>query len=196
MVTPTAQEEVFGALRKNWGWMMALGILMVILGMMGLGMVGAMTLVSVLYFGFMLLFGSGIQFVQAFQAEGWKGRVWQILIALLYLAAGLAVINDPVMASATLTLVLACCIVAVGVVRIIMAVQLRGTPGWVWTLVAGIAAIALGVMILNRWPLDSLWVIGMLVSIELIFAGWSQVAIALAARKLPEGAGLPPAAGA
>ena len=86
MVTPTeqlAREEVFGALKRNWGRMLALGIVMVALGMMGLGMVGAMTVLSVLYFGFMLLFGSGIQLVQAFQADGWSGRIWQIVIALL-----------------------------------------------------------------------------------------------------------------
>ena len=199
MVTPTeqlAREEVFGALKRNCGWMLALGIVMVALGMMGLGMVGAMTVLSVLYFGFMLLFGSGIQLVQAFQADGWSGRIWQIVIALLYLGAGIVVISDPVLASATLTLALACCFVAVGVVRIIMALRLRGGQGWVWTLIAGIAAIVLGVMILNRWPVDSLWVIGVLVSIELIFAGWSQIAIAVAARKLLQADALPPAAGA
>ena len=36
--TETMQAEVFGEVKKSWGWMLALGILMVILGMIGLGM--------------------------------------------------------------------------------------------------------------------------------------------------------------
>lgn len=48
------QDVVFGALKKNWGWMLALGILMVILGTIGMGMTMALTMVSMLYFGVLL----------------------------------------------------------------------------------------------------------------------------------------------
>ena len=59
--------------------------------------------------------------------------------------------------------------------------------GWAWTLVAGIAAIALGVMILNSWPASGLWVIGMFIAIELIFNGWGMIMLSLAAKKLGSG---------
>jgi uncharacterized membrane protein HdeD (DUF308 family) len=38
------QDAVFGEIKKNWGWMLALGIVMVILGTIGLGMSTALTL--------------------------------------------------------------------------------------------------------------------------------------------------------
>ena len=51
MQTSAEQDAVFGEIKKNWGWMLALGILIVILGTNGLGMSTMLTIVSVLYYG-------------------------------------------------------------------------------------------------------------------------------------------------
>ncbi len=182
MEAVAGQDEIFGALKKNWGWMLALGIVMLVLGTIGLGMTALLTEVSVLYFGILLLIGSGIQFVQVFRGEGWKSRLWHLLIAFVYLAGGIAAITDPVIAGMTLTLLIAWALIVIGILRLFIAIQLRGTSGWVWTLLGGVVSIALGVMIMNQWPLSGLWVIGLFVAIEMIFAGWSQIMIALAAK--------------
>jgi uncharacterized membrane protein HdeD (DUF308 family) len=182
MQAGVTQDEVLGDIRKNWGWMLALGIVMVILGVIGLGMSTMLTIVSVLYFGVLMLFGSGAQFVQAARSEAWKGRLWHILIAIVYLVAGLIMLLKPALASVTLTLMIAWSLVAIGILRIIIAIQMRGISGWVWTLLGGVVTIALGIMIMNQWPVSGLWVIGMFVAIEMLFAGWSQIAIALAAK--------------
>ena len=44
-------QEVFGDVRANWGWLLALGIVFVILGFIGLGMTFAVTMASVLMYG-------------------------------------------------------------------------------------------------------------------------------------------------
>lgn len=178
-----ATEAMFGELKKNWGWMLAGGIIMVILGTIGLGMTFSLTIVSVMFFGVLLLIGSGVQIVEAFRSKGWKSVLWYVLIALLYLAAGIIIVYDPVMASAALTLVIAGALVGIGIMRIIIAFQMRGVSGWVWTLIAGIAAVLLGIMIFAKWPVSGLWTIGLFVAIELIFNGWSYIAIALAAKQ-------------
>lgn len=182
MRADVAQNEVFGELQKNWGWMLALGIVMVILGVIGLGMSTMLTIVSVLYFGVLMLFGCGAQFAQAIRSEAWKGRLWHILIAIVYLVAGLIMLLNPALASVTLTLMIAWSLVAIGILRIIIAIQMRGTSGWVWALLGGLVTIVLGIMIMNQWPVSGLWVIGMFVAIEMLFAGWSQIVIALAAK--------------
>ena len=46
----------------------------------------------------------------------------------------------------------------------------------------GVLSVALGVMIINEWPQSGLWVIGLFVAIEMLFAGWSQIMIAIAAK--------------
>lgn len=181
--------EAFGEVSRNWGWLLALGILFVILGTIGLGMTFTLTVASVLFFGVLMLVGGGAQLVQAFQDKGWKSVIWHVLIALLYIGAGIIVVRNPVGASLLLTAMLAGALVAVGVVRIIMAFQLRGDSGWVWLLLGGIVTLLLGLMIFSKWPVSGLWVIGLFVAIEMIVNGWSYVAIALAARRAGKAVG-------
>ena len=74
--------------------------------------------------------------------------------------------------------------VGIGIVRLIMAFQLRGIKNWGWPLIGGIAAIVLGLMILARWPVSGFWVIGLFVALEMIFSGWSYIIISLGARQI------------
>jgi uncharacterized membrane protein HdeD (DUF308 family) len=183
MSLAAAQAAVFGELKKNWGWLLAFGILSIVLGTIGLGMTFGLTLASVLFFGVLLIVGGAVQLVDAFKCKGWKGTLWHVLIALLYVAGGILIVADPVLASATLTLVLAGILIAVGAARLVMAFQLRPAAGWYWALISGLVSALLGAMILAKWPVSGLWVIGLFVAIELIFNGWSYVFVALAARR-------------
>ena len=182
MSSANINDEVFGELKKNWAWMLSLGIVMVILGVIGLGMTVLFNEIVVMYFGFLLLFGSGVQLMQAFRAEAWKGRLWHVLIALVYIAGGVVAVTDPVIAGMTLALLIAWTLIVIGLLRLVMALQMRGANGWLWTLVGGLLSVVLGVMIINEWPQSGLWVIGLFVAIEVLFAGWTQIMIALAAK--------------
>ncbi|MFZ5448501.1 MAG: HdeD family acid-resistance protein [Thermodesulfobacteriota bacterium] len=176
--------EVLGDLIHNWGWLLALGILLVVLGTIGLGMTFWLTLATVFIFGIFLLIAGVLQLVQAIKCRGWRSVLWHVVIAILYVVAGLDIIEDPLRASALLTLLLGGALIGIGIVRIVMALQWRGFKNWVWPLIGGIAAIILGVMILTKWPISGFWVIGLFVSIEMIFSGWSYIIIALGARQM------------
>jgi uncharacterized membrane protein HdeD (DUF308 family) len=177
------RDTVLGDLKTKWGWLLALGISLIVLGTLGLWMSFAMTLATVIMFGALLAVGGAFQLLNAFQLKGWKSVLWHVLIALLYIAAGIIIFTDPVFASLSLTIALAWILIAVGVLRIFMAFQLRAVKGWFWPLVSGLISIALGVMILAQWPTSGFWVIGLFVAIEMVFNGWSSVFVALAARK-------------
>ncbi len=179
-------SEVFGDLIHNWGWLLAQGILLVILGTIGLGMTIWLTLATVFIFGVFLLIGGGVQIFQTFKCRGWQSVLWHVVIAILYVLAGLSIMADPLVASTLFTLLIAGALLGIGVVRIIMAFQLRGVKNWGWPLIGGIAAMILGFMILTRWPVSGFWVIGLFVAIEMIFSGWSYIIIALGARELGE----------
>jgi uncharacterized membrane protein HdeD (DUF308 family) len=182
MASANINDEVFGELKKHWAWMLSLGIVMVILGVIGLGMTVLFNEIVVMYFGFLLLFGSGVQLMQAFRAEAWKGRVWHVLIALVYIVGGIIAVTAPVIAGMPLALLIAWTLIVIGMLRLFMALQMRGANGWLWTLLGGVLSVVLGVMIINEWPQSGLWVIGLFVAIEILFAGWSQIMIALAAK--------------
>ena len=177
------RDTVFGDLKTKWGWLLALGISLIVLGTLGLWMSFAMTLATVIMFGALLAVGGAFQLLNAFQLKGWKSVLWHVLIALLYIAAGIIIFTDPVFASLSLTIALAWILIAVGMLRIFMAFQLRAVRGWFWPLVSGLISIALGAMILAQWPTSGFWVIGLFVAIEMVFNGWSSVFVALAARK-------------
>jgi uncharacterized membrane protein HdeD (DUF308 family) len=143
-----------------------------------------LTLATVFIFGVFLLVAGVLQIVQAFKCRGWRSVLWHVVIGILYVLAGLDIIDDPLRASALLTLLLGGALIGIGIVRIVMALQWRGFKNWGWPLIGGIAAIILGFMILTRWPLSGFWVIGLFVSIEMIFSGWSYIIIALGAREM------------
>lgn len=172
----------FGTLEKSWNLLLFFGILSIVLGVIGLGMAVFLTLASVMFYGFMLLVGGGAQLMQSTKSSGWRARTWHVMIALLYLLAGIVVIRNPILASRLLTLVLAGAFVAVGIFRIAMAFQSRGASGWMLLLLGGILALILGAWMLARLDTLSLVIIGLFISIELIANGWSAITLALAAK--------------
>ena len=171
---------------RKWGWFLAIGIIMVILGAVGLGAVFALTEVTVKFFGYLIFIAGIFQPIDAFRHKGWS-LVSNFLIASLYIAVGFFMIKDTTLAAATLTLFIAWSLVAIGIMRMVVAFKIKGVPGWVWTLISGTASIVLGIMILNSWPVSGMWVIGMFVAIELIFNGWGMVMLGLAAKKMRHG---------
>ncbi len=195
-----AQGASFGEVKQNWGWLLGLGILSILLGTIGLGgqMAFGLTWATMVFLGALLMVSGIFQIIEAFKCKGWKGILWHVLIGLLYVVGGGVIFVDPMLAAAGFTLMLAWVLIIVGIMRIIMAFQLRDSKGWFWPLLAGIASIVLGGIILAEWPISGLWVIGLFVAIELIFNGWSYVFIALAARNAAkaEEAGTPQAASA
>jgi uncharacterized membrane protein HdeD (DUF308 family) len=82
----------------------------------------------------------------------------------------------------TLTLVLAVYFIVSGAVRIGAAWGVR-LPHWGWHLFSGIVTFALGAILWWRLPVVGLWFIGFAVGLDMIFHGWSWVALSLVARR-------------
>jgi len=186
-----SRADVFGELGRNWLWLLVLGIFSAILGVVGLGMTFFLTLASVLYFGVLMIIGGVVQIVHAVKCSGWKSVISHVLIGLLYVVAGFMIVARPLLASVVLTWTLAGILIAVGVLRLVMAIQHRAMQGWTWTFLAGVATVLLGLMILARWPTDALWVIGLFLAVELIINGVTAIFVALAARVAGQSKAMP-----
>jgi len=142
------------------------------------------TLASVMFYGFLLLIGGISEGIHSFAARRWGGFFSHLAIGILYLIAGGYMISQPVVTSMVLTLVLGYAILITGIFRIILAFRLHGEKNWSWVLVSGIAAVILGGIILARWPVSGLTIIGLFVAIELLIDGWSLLIIGVAVRSL------------
>jgi len=174
--------DLLGELQNKWGWLLALGISFILLGTIGLGMTFALTMASMLFFGFLMLFGGAFQLLQSLHCKGWKSIALHILVAVAYVIGRVIIISKPMLASSIITMILAAIFIAVGAMRIMMAIQLKSVKGWWLPLISGVLSLIFGGMIMTAWPLSGTWLIGLIIAIDLIFHGWGYVALALAAK--------------
>ena len=172
--------------KKNSGGLLFMGVVMVILGLIGLSMEVALTLTTLIFFGFLVLFAGVAQLVHVFQGQGLKSKLWDLLIALVYIASGIAVIVHPAATAVWFTLFIASALVVAGIFRILLGFQMRANDvnAWGWIVFGGIISIVLGSMIFSAWPISGLWVIGMFIAIELLLQGFTLISIALAAKAI------------
>ena len=70
-----------------------------------------------------------------------------------------------------------------GVMELANYISTRASNGSQWLLLHAIASLLLGLVIWRRWPISSLWAVGMLVGIGMIMTGVTRLMMALAVRK-------------
>jgi uncharacterized membrane protein HdeD (DUF308 family) len=173
-------------LQGHWGWYLALGICLIVLGFLAVGSAFAFTLATMTVISVLLIIGGISQLIGAFWARRWSGFFAELLAGILYLVVGFLTLGHPVASAAALTLVLAVFLIVEGIFRIVAAVSVR-FPRWGWLLANGIIDVLLGVLIWEQWPSSSLWVIGLFIGLEMIFTGWTWVMLSLAVRSMPPG---------
>ena len=170
------------AVRERWGWFMALGILMVLLGMIAIGAPLASGVAVNLIVGWLLVISGVAHGIHAFKASGWRGGLVQFLCALLYLGVGWMMITNPVAGLLALTVTVLVYFIASGIFKIILAIRVENLPQRGWVTVTGILSLVLAIYIGSQFPTSAMWVIGMLFGIEMMFSGWAFIMIAMAAR--------------
>lgn len=170
-------------LTKNWGWFLFIGIMMLIVGFICCVYLGFSTLVSVYMISFIILFSGILQVFHAFYTKGWSGFFLWLLAGILYIAAGVISFMYPITAAVIFTYLLGFLLIVAGVFRLIVGFQNKSVSGWGWIVAAGIISILLGIMIIKQWP-TSIWVLGMFFAIDLMFQGWSWIAIGLGLKSL------------
>ena len=170
------------AVRERWGWFMALGILMVLLGMIAIGAPLTSGVAVNLIVGWLLVISGVAHGIHAFKASGWRGGLVQFLCALLYLGVGWMMITNPVAGLLALTVTVLVYFIASGIFKIILAFRVENLPQRGWVTVTGILSLVLAIYIGSQFPTSAMWVIGMLFGIEMMFSGWAFIMIAMAAR--------------
>ena len=173
---PHTLGSAIHTLRHNWGWFVGLGVLSIVAGLLALGNIMVGTLVSILFIGAMMTVAGIAHIVHAFQVREWGQFALWLLTGLLYTAAGLLIAYNPLLGASVFTLFIGIMLIASGVMRIIVAFGMRGHAGWGWMLLAGLVTLFLGLLIAARWPVNSLWVLGLFLGIDLLFTGVGLVA--------------------
>jgi uncharacterized membrane protein HdeD (DUF308 family) len=174
------EENVFS---RHWGWMMVLGIFMILLGLIAIGTPWVAALAIDFLVGWLLVVGGLAHLLDAFQSRKWGGFFLELLTGALYLIMGIVLLMHPLRGVLTLTMLLGIFFLIEGIFKIVLAIELRKIWSWGWMLMNGILALVLGGLIWNQWPSSSAWAIGLLVGIDLLFGGWTMIILSLAARQ-------------
>src|SRR2546428_10523844 len=85
-----------GDLRRKWGWFLALGIVMIVFGMIALAIMPAATIGTVLILGWLMIFSGIVEAVHAFQVRSWGGVVLHLIGGIVGGLVCLLVVPQPV----------------------------------------------------------------------------------------------------
>jgi uncharacterized membrane protein HdeD (DUF308 family) len=168
---------------RYWGWFLAFGIALLALGIAAVARAVTATIVTMVFFGWLLLLASGIEIVQAVMVGHWAGFFHHLLAAILFGVVGFLLLTKPVISAETLTIFMAMFFLIGGLFQLVASIAVA-LPGWGWQVLDGIISIILGALVLSQWPVSGLWVIGLFLGIDLIFYGLAWIVLALGLRSM------------
>jgi uncharacterized membrane protein HdeD (DUF308 family) len=182
-MSSTAETAGLAPLRSKSGWIIALGVVYVIAGAIALGSVVFATVATVFVVGVMMLIAGIAEVINAFQIKTWGKFFLWLLLGALYIIAGFVTFENPLLAAALLTLLLGFSLVASGIMRIVLAFGMKEEMPWIWVAVSGAITLLLGLVILAHWPVSGLYILGLFLGIDLIFAGLGWIGIGLGLKR-------------
>lgn len=177
-------DNVRREIGSYWGWFTAMGVALVVLGVLAFFNLPTATKVSVYTIGILMLLGAGAQLASAAVVRGAGSVVLLLPSAVLYGVAGYSTFANPELAAQAYTLVLALSLIVSGALRIGWSLVLRAFSGWGWWLASGLVSITAGAIFLAQWPADATWLLGMVLAVDLTFQGAMAIGFGLALRAI------------
>jgi uncharacterized membrane protein HdeD (DUF308 family) len=164
--------------------LLAMGIALVVLGVIALLAPLATGLVFSLLISALLIGAGIVEFIDAFRSGSWQRGLLLALAGLVTLAAGILYIARPIIGLVALTVVFIAYLVFMGAFRLVLSIQMpRGAPGRGMSFVSGLVALGLAYITIAQLPSVSSWLIGTFIGVSLIFAGTARISVALGMRK-------------
>jgi uncharacterized membrane protein HdeD (DUF308 family) len=176
--------EIRAGLARSWKALMAVGVLAIFIGCIAILVPAVASVGTAIFIGWILLILGAFLIVAAFSAHSIGTVLLRLLWAALTAIVGLWLIVEPHNGTLTLTLVLGLYFLFMGITRIAVAFMARGQQNAGWVGLSGICGLLIGILVLAKFPSSADWAIGLLVGIDLIFAGWTLTSVALVGKDL------------
>ena len=168
---------------RAWGWLVLVGIISLIGGVLALANPFAATITVVQITGAFFLVMGILQIIHAFRMRGWGGFLWSLVLGILTLFIGVALFRNPFGGAVSLTIVVAALLLLMGILKCLFAFQMRPLGGWGWGVLSGAVSILLALAIFAYFPVSALTVLGFFLGVELVSSGIWLIMIGMAARK-------------
>jgi uncharacterized membrane protein HdeD (DUF308 family) len=175
---------IAGHAKTLTGWSIALGIVMIIAGLLAISwpLISGIAISGVV--AWLLILVGVAHLLFAWHIRGAGAVLWEVLLGALYIGVAVYMLMHPLSALVALTLVLAAYLLIEGILELVLAFHLRPGQGWGWLLFDGIVTLVLALFIWRSWPSSTEWVIGTLVGISMLFSGITRVMFSVATRSL------------
>ena len=170
--------------RKSWGWFLVIGILLMMLGGVCVVKAQTATTFSILALGWVLVISGVLWLVNSFYAFSWHGFFLYLLNAIIRGVTGYLLIRHPDAGAEGVTMLLAALFIVGGLFRATGASVIQ-FPRWGWVVFSGLVSLALGIYLMTIWHTASIFFVGMIIGIDLIFDGAALVGFASAIHSLP-----------
>lgn len=175
------------AAHKDWGWFLALGIALIVLGAAAIVYETYSTIASVIALGVFIFLGGVMQLFAAFQTRGAGHVILYLLVGVLELVVGFILWDEPAAGALAVTLVLAVYFMFSGIFRLIYSLWMQ-FPHYGWAAFSGLITFVLGILLWAQWPTSAFWFLGFAVGVNFILFGISWCALALNLKSIPSAA--------
>jgi uncharacterized membrane protein HdeD (DUF308 family) len=157
------------------------GVALVLLGITAIALPTIATLAFEIFFGWLLLLSGIIGAVTTLSNRRSAGFAWSLVSAIAAITAGVVLLRWPLSGAVSLTVILILFFLLEGFASIMFALAHRRdrTASWQWMLASGAIDFGLAALILTGLPGTSIWAIGLLLGINLIFGGCALLAMAV-----------------
>jgi len=112
-----ATTDLRGRLHQSWGWLLALGLVLILFGGLilttPLGVITA-TLTTEIWIAAAFVVAGVLQLAHGLKAEGWSARSWQMLGGVAFIIGGLLIFVYPTLGLVSITMIVAATLVALG----------------------------------------------------------------------------------
>jgi uncharacterized membrane protein HdeD (DUF308 family) len=176
--------EVREGLARSWKGLMFIGVSAIVVGCVAILVPAVASVGTAIFIGWILLVVGGFLVAAAFSAHSIGTVLLRLLWAALTVIVGIWLIVEPHNGTLTLTFVLGVYFLFMGLTRTVVAFANRGQPNAGLLGLSGVAGLLIGILVLVKFPSSADWAIGLLVGIDLIFAGWTLTSVALVGKDL------------
>ena len=172
-----------GMARTSVGWSIAFSVVLIVLGLIALAapFIAGVVIESII--AWTLIFGGVGHLVLAWHGRGAGAHLWEALVGVAYLAAGIFLLRHPLAGLVSLTLFLGAYLLIKGVFELIAGFTVRGVAGGAWLFIDAVISILLAVFLWLHLLSTAEWAVGTLLGVTILFSGISRLALALAARR-------------
>lgn len=171
-------------LARSWKGLLAVGIIAIVIGCIAILVPAVASVGTAIFIGWILLIAGAFLVAAAFSAHSVGSLLLRLLWAAITVVVGIWLIVEPHNGTLTLTFVLGVYFLFMGLTRITVAFIGRGQPNAGWVGLSGVCGLLIGILVLAKFPSSADWAIGLLVGIDLIFAGWTLTSVALVGKEL------------